>query len=572
MPTPSKGPRMGGSPAHERLMLANLATSLFEHGRITTTEAKAKRLRPYAEHLITFGKRGDLHARRQVLKRLNRKDVVHTLFAEIGPRFADRQGGYTRILKLGNRKGDNAPMAIIELVEAQTVRQQAVGEAERARGTRTAPRKAPTGATRESAEQLKDVSPTAAAVAAESAAGSAAQEQPAPDEVPVTTVGEEQAAASADSPDSPDSADSPDVPDTVVADPDPAAVAELQAAQAEASAAQEQAAQAEAELEAARAQLAEAEAASRPTVRLRTRRGLEVAPARPDEPAPCDPGGGLARVRDAHREPAPGTLRVRLDLAYDGTGFRGWAAQPGGRTVQGELEAALGTLLRADPPRLTVAGRTDAGVHARGQVAHVDLPQERAADPLLLRRLNGLLPPDVRVRRTALAADGFDARFSALSRTYRYRVADGPEALDPLRRDVLAVPRPLDVTALQASCAPMLGEHDFAAFCRRREGASTVRALLELAWERLDGLLVLTIRADAFCHSMVRSVVGAMLAVGDGRREPDWPASLLSRRERATDVAVAAAHGLVLEHVAYPPDGELRARQGVTRGGLRTLG
>ncbi len=170
MPTPSKGPRMGGSPAHERLMLSNLASQLFEHGRITTTEAKAKRLRPYAEHLITFGKRGDLHARRQVLKRLNDKSVVHTLFAEIGPRYVDRPGGYTRILKLGNRKGDNAPMAIIELVEALTVAQQAVGEAERARGTRTAPRTAPTGATRESAQALAAESPTAAAVAAEPAA------------------------------------------------------------------------------------------------------------------------------------------------------------------------------------------------------------------------------------------------------------------------------------------------------------------------------------------------------------------------------------------------------------------
>ena len=166
MPTPPKGPRMGGSPAHERLMLANLASALFEHGRITTTEAKAKRLRPYAEHLITFGKRGDLHARRQVLKRLNDKSVVHTLFAEIGPRYADRPGGYTRILKLGNRKGDNAPMAIIELVEGLTIAQSAVGEAERARGTRTAPSKAPTGATRESAEALASQSPTAAAVAA----------------------------------------------------------------------------------------------------------------------------------------------------------------------------------------------------------------------------------------------------------------------------------------------------------------------------------------------------------------------------------------------------------------------
>src|SRR3954449_36825 len=140
MPTPTKGPRLGGSPAHERLMLANLATSLFEHGRITTTEAKAKRLRPFAEKLVTFAKRGDLHARRQVMTVIRDKDVVHTLFAEIGPRYENRTGGYTRITKVGSRKGDNAPMAVIELVEALTVAQQAVGEAERARGTRFARR------------------------------------------------------------------------------------------------------------------------------------------------------------------------------------------------------------------------------------------------------------------------------------------------------------------------------------------------------------------------------------------------------------------------------------------------
>ena len=164
MPTPTKGPRLGGGPAHERLMLANLAQSLFEHGRITTTETKAKRLRPYAEKLITFGKRGDLHARRQVLKVLRDKSVVHTLFAEIGPRYENRPGGYTRIVKLGPRKGDNAPMAIIELVEALTVAQSAVGEAERARGTTFAPSRPVTGATRESAEELAAESPTAAAV------------------------------------------------------------------------------------------------------------------------------------------------------------------------------------------------------------------------------------------------------------------------------------------------------------------------------------------------------------------------------------------------------------------------
>ena len=228
MPTPNKGPRMGGSPAHERLMLANLATQLFEHGRITTTEAKAKRLRPYAEHLITFGKRGDLHARRQVLKRLNDKSVVHTLFAEIGPRYVDRPGGYTRILKLGNRKGDNAPMAIIELVEALTVGQSAVREAERARGSQIAPSTAPTGATRESAEALAAESPTAAGVAASAAAAdeqpTSVDETPTPvdealtlgdDTAPVVDDGtvestEVDAELAADSPESPDSADSPD--------------------------------------------------------------------------------------------------------------------------------------------------------------------------------------------------------------------------------------------------------------------------------------------------------------------------------------------------------------------------
>src|SRR5689334_15712915 len=167
MPTPSKGPRLGGGPAHERLMLANLATALFEHGRITTTETKAKRLRPLAERLITFAKKGDLHARRQVLTVVRDKEVVHTLFAEIGPQYAERQGGYTRITKIGPRKGDNAPMAVIELVEGLTVGQEAVQEADRARSSRFARRRRPTGATAEAAEELASESPTAAAVAAE---------------------------------------------------------------------------------------------------------------------------------------------------------------------------------------------------------------------------------------------------------------------------------------------------------------------------------------------------------------------------------------------------------------------
>src|SRR3954466_1482170 len=183
MPTPTKGPRLGGSPSHERLMLANLATSLFEHGRITTTEAKAKRLRPLAEKLVTFAKRGDLHARRQVMTTIRDKDVVHTLFAEIGPRFENRPGGYTRITNVGPRKGDNAPMAIIELVEALTVGQQAVGEAERARGTRFA---SGAGAASAAGEVTAD--------AVETAEGTTAEDTPVVEDGAADGVAEEAAA------------------------------------------------------------------------------------------------------------------------------------------------------------------------------------------------------------------------------------------------------------------------------------------------------------------------------------------------------------------------------------------
>ena len=239
--------------------------------------------------------------------------------------------------------------------------------------------------------------------------------------------------------------------------------------------------------------------------------------------------------------------------------------QPGRRTVCGVLTEALATVLRA-PVALTVAGRTDAGVHATGQVAHADLPAEVDA-PWLVRRLARLLPPDVRVRAVTRAPDGFDARFSALRRHYRYRVATAPFGVEPLRaRDTVAWPHPLDVDAVNAASAALLGEHDFAAFCKRREGATTVRALQRLAWTReVDGVVVAEVSADAFCHSMVRSLVGALLEVGRGRRAIDWPASLLRRGERASEVAVAPAHGLTLVGVDYPPDDELAARAETTR-------
>lgn len=253
--------------------------------------------------------------------------------------------------------------------------------------------------------------------------------------------------------------------------------------------------------------------------------------------------------------------RLRLDLAYDGTDFSGWAEQPGRRTVAALVRRALETLTRG-PVRLVVAGRTDAGVHATGQVAHADVT---APEAVSVRALNGILPADVSVTAVTVAADGFDARFGALHRRYAYRVTD--RVPDPLRRrDTATWPRPLDDGAVTAASRPLLGLHDFAAFCRHREGATTVREMQTLTWVRDDhGVLTATVQADAFCHAMVRSLVGALLAVGAGRRPVDWPATLLGATERSSAVPVAPAHGLTLVEVAYPPDGELKARALRTR-------
>ncbi len=261
-------------------------------------------------------------------------------------------------------------------------------------------------------------------------------------------------------------------------------------------------------------------------------------------------------------------MRLRIDLAYDGTGFHGWAAQPGLRTVQGALEQALSTVLRVHEVATTCAGRTDTGVHARGQVVHTDLPS--GTDPLvdrLARRLNGVLPEDVRIARCAPAAPGFDARFSALWRRYAYRIADADALPDPLqRRSVLTWPRPLDVAAMDDAAAGLLGEHDFAAFCKRREGATTVRRLLELSCLRDErGIIVATVRADAFCHSMVRALIGCLVAVGGGRRDPSWAADVLGAAVRDPAVTVVAARGLTLEEVAYPPDDRLAQQATLAR-------
>ena len=275
-------------------------------------------------------------------------------------------------------------------------------------------------------------------------------------------------------------------------------------------------------------------------------------------------------------------MRLRLDLAYDGTDFHGWASQPRLRTVQGTLEAALAQVLRVESAPVTCAGRTDTGVHARGQVAHLDLDEgvlessagrsTRPPAEALLRRLNGILPEDVRVRRTSVAPVGFDARFSAVWRRYAYRIADAPGLVDPLvRRSVLAWPRELDLTRMNEAATRLRGEHDFAAFCKQREGATTIRTLLELSWARDEaGRAVATVRADAFCHNMVRALVGAMITVGEGRREPAWAGEVLKARARDPRVTVVHPHGLTLEEVGYPADAGL-ASQAESARRVRTL-
>lgn len=285
-------------------------------------------------------------------------------------------------------------------------------------------------------------------------------------------------------------------------------------------------------------------------------------------------------------------VRVRMDLAYDGTFFRGWAAQPGLRTVQGELTEALSTILRV-PVQLTVAGRTDAGVHASHQVVHFDVDTEawqalsgrNGVDPAqaLRRRTQALLKraanpkttsrpepglvalgesagngADIVVGAVSQVGSDFDARFSALRRTYRYRVADGVARHDPrLRSSVLWTDQELDLEAMNRSLQPLLGEHEFLSYCKPRQGASTIRSLLAAAWSRPEsgvdaGLAVFEVSADAFCHHMVRSLVGATLTVGQGRNSEEWPAVLLARRSRELAAPLAPAHGLTLEAITYP--------------------
>jgi tRNA pseudouridine38-40 synthase len=284
------------------------------------------------------------------------------------------------------------------------------------------------------------------------------------------------------------------------------------------------------------------------------------------EPAAPLGDGGLSHSR-------PGYVRLRLDLGYDGTDFAGWGVQPDVRTVQGEVEQALARALRLPGPvRTVVAGRTDTGVHARAQVAHSDVPVEawasllgRGADfPIF--RLRSALPEDVRLTAIGPAPDGFNARWSASWRRYAYRVDDTVPGPDPtMRRQVLhrtgPNSKPFDLDLMNNAADTLLGEHDFCAFCRRREGASTVRTLTQLRWRRdaETGLAVLDVQADAFCHTMVRALAGALLMVGLGQRDGRFPASLLGRKDRDPHAEVAQPHGLTLEEIRYPPDDQLAA-------------
>lgn len=266
---------------------------------------------------------------------------------------------------------------------------------------------------------------------------------------------------------------------------------------------------------------------------------------------------------------SPRSRRWRLDLSYDGKDFHGWAAQQGLRTVQGLLERWITMVLRLETPaQLTVAGRTDAGVHARGQVAHLDLDPEYDATHLA-RRLARVLPPDVVVHQVSRAPAGFDARFSAIWRRYVYRLWDADSRPNPLlRHQVCLVKERLDVAAMNQAASTLIGLRDFAPFCKHRDQATTIRRLIDLQVARRDdasGTIECQVVADAFCHSMVRSLVGALWAVGSGRRDSDWLARVAAHPVRHGDVHVMRPEGLCLEQVGYPPDEELAQRAAQAR-------
>ena len=265
--------------------------------------------------------------------------------------------------------------------------------------------------------------------------------------------------------------------------------------------------------------------------------------------------------------PESGFRRLRIDLAYDGTNFSGWAIQPDRRTVQEVVETALSTVAQS-PAQTIVAGRTDAGVHATGQVIHVDLPESLELEDLVYK-LNRILDEDVRINAIEIAPVAFHARFSALRRYYEYRILDENKVIQPLARlNTAPWYRPLDVDVMNRASALLLGTHNYAAFCKYREGATTIRTLETYQWRRdEEGCLVADVVADAFCYSMVRNLVGAIVCVADGRKDPEWISTLLEDKERVSDSLVFPARGLTLYKVDYPDAAELleRAKKTVAR-------
>ena len=269
--------------------------------------------------------------------------------------------------------------------------------------------------------------------------------------------------------------------------------------------------------------------------------------------------------------PESGFRRLRIDIAYDGTRFSGWATQPGRRTMQDLVEEAIARISRTNIESI-VAGRTDAGVHATGQVIHVDVPDamfDRDLTYIDLRfKLNRILDEDIRVMAISDAPAGFHARFSALRRYYSYKILDNNDVVAPLSRyDVASWYRPLDADAMNEASRLLLGHHDFAAFCKFKVGGTTIRTLEKYEWRRDEqGLLVADVVADAFCYSMVRNLVGAVVCVADGRKDPQWIAELLANKERVSDSLVFPARGLTLYKVDYPTDDQLLERAKVTIG------
>ncbi len=252
--------------------------------------------------------------------------------------------------------------------------------------------------------------------------------------------------------------------------------------------------------------------------------------------------------------PESGFARLRVDLTYDGTNFSGWAKQPNQRTIQEVFEKSLSTILRT-PVATIVAGRTDAGVHANHQVLHTDIPDKSQIDNLTFR-LNQLLPEDIRVLSTTWAPPNFHARFTPISRTYQYKIIDGGQVTTPLNRsDSVEWFRKLDTNLMNLGSNLLLGEHDFFAYCRYREGGSTIKNLIKFEWRRDENSTVIgEIQANSFRYNMVRNLVGAAVCVGEGRFEPNWMRKVLDEKIRVSDSYVFPAKGLTLISISYPTE------------------